>query len=41
MNWTELLEMELKAAYETTEGLLDLVNDDALVWKPATGKVEK
>lgn len=37
MNWTALLEMELEAAYKTTEGLLDLVNDDVLAWKPPTG----
>ena len=37
MNWTELLKNELEAAYRTTEGLLDMVEDDVLDWKPATG----
>ena len=37
MNWTELLKSEAEEAYRAAEGLLDLVDDDALGWKPATG----
>jgi len=37
MNWTELLESEVNATYHATLGLLDLVEDDTLDWKPATG----
>lgn len=37
MSWKELLDRETAAAYKPTEGLLDLVDDDMLDWKPATG----
>lgn len=37
MKWTPLLEAEIDAAYRATYGLLDLVDDDALDWAPATG----
>ena len=38
MNWTELLKSEIEDAYKVTNGLLDLVDDDQLDWKPATGQ---
>lgn len=37
MNWTELLRREIESTYRATEGLLDLVDEDMLGWKPATG----
>jgi len=37
MTWGELLEREIASAYRTTEGLLDLTEDNMLDWKPATG----
>ena len=36
MNWTELLKSEIEGTYKVTEGLLDLVDDDRLSWKPST-----
>lgn len=38
MNWTELLEQQVNETYRATEGLLDLVDDAALDWKPASGE---
>ena len=38
MNWTELLKTEIEDMYHATNGLLDLVDDDKLDWKPATGE---
>jgi hypothetical protein len=37
VNWTELLRKEIESTYRATEGLLDLVDEDKLGWKPATG----
>jgi len=37
MNWTELLKNEIESTYHATEGLLGLVEDRNLNWKPATG----
>jgi uncharacterized damage-inducible protein DinB len=37
MNWTDLLTAEIETTYKVTDGLLDLVDDDALDWKPSTG----
>ncbi len=37
MNWTELLESELDNAYKAAEGLISMVDDDSLDWKPASG----
>ncbi len=37
MNWTDLLRSGIDETYRATEGLLVLVDDDALAWKPATG----
>ena len=37
MNWTELLKAEVAASYKATEGLLDLVTDDMLDFKPESG----
>lgn len=37
MNWTELLKAEIQSTYTVTEGLLALVDDDTLEWKPSPG----
>jgi len=37
VNWTELLRKEIESTYKATDGLLDLVDEDKLHWKPATG----
>jgi uncharacterized damage-inducible protein DinB len=37
MNWTELLKKEAEMAYRATLGLLDLVDEDRLDWRPETG----
>ncbi|NIO02216.1 MAG: DinB family protein [Candidatus Latescibacteria bacterium] len=37
MSWTELLKREIGSAYKTTEGLLELVEEDTLNWKPSMG----
>jgi hypothetical protein len=37
MNWTDLLKSEIETTYGVTKHLLDLVDDDKLDWKPATG----
>ncbi|HOZ48692.1 MAG TPA: DinB family protein [Candidatus Hydrogenedentes bacterium] len=38
MNWTELLTDLMNAAYGSTKGLMDLVDEDLLGWKPASGE---
>jgi hypothetical protein len=37
MNWTELLKKQAKSAYRAAEGLLALVDDSRLAWKPTSG----
>lgn len=37
MKWTEVLEAQIETAYHSTLGLLDLVDEDQLEWKPETG----
>jgi hypothetical protein len=37
MNWTELLRTEIDSTYRVTQALMDLVDDDRLDWKPASG----
>lgn len=37
MNWTDLLAREIKYAYQAAEGLMDLVEDEDLDWKPSSG----
>jgi DinB superfamily len=37
MNWTELLKTRLEDTYRATEGLVGLVDDKSLAWKPVTG----
>jgi len=37
MNWTELLRTEIETTYMVTNGLLDMVDNDDLDWKPSTG----
>ena len=36
MNWTELLKSEIEYNYSVTEGLLDLVDEGSLTWKPSS-----
>ena len=38
MSWTELLKREIEYTYQSTEKLIDLVDDDELSWKPSTGE---
>ena len=38
MNWTELLSAEIEGVYGAVDGLVDLVADDDLGFKPATGE---
>ena len=35
MNWKELLKSEIENTYKVTDGLLALVDDDSLDWKPS------
>jgi uncharacterized damage-inducible protein DinB len=37
MTWTELLRTQAEAAYRSAEGLLEMVDEGELDWKPATG----
>jgi uncharacterized damage-inducible protein DinB len=37
MNWREFLKNEIQSVYRTTEGLVTLVEDRSLAWKPSTG----
>jgi hypothetical protein len=37
MNWTEMLASEIDTTYRATEGLVRMVDDDRLDWRPATG----
>lgn len=37
MNWKTLLHHELEYLYRVTDGLFELVDDESLDWKPATG----
>ena len=37
MDWTELLESEMGIAYGATAGLIKMVDDKSLGWKPSTG----
>ncbi|MFQ5865458.1 MAG: DinB family protein [bacterium] len=36
MNWLELLKNEIEYTYKVTDGLMDLVDDESLDWKPST-----
>ena len=38
MTWTELLKSQIESAYASAEGLIAMVDDDKLDWKPATGE---
>lgn len=38
MDWTALLKAEVEEVYRATEGLLDLVTDEELGWKPESGE---
>jgi len=38
MTWAELLKSQAEAAYASAEGLLTMVTDDDLGWKPETGE---
>ncbi len=37
MNWKELLQTEIESTYKVTDRLMDLVENQQLNWKPATG----
>ncbi len=37
MSWKELLTREVENAYQVTNGLLSMVDDDMLDWKPTNG----
>jgi len=37
MDWKDLLKAEMESAYKSAEGLIDLVDEDRLGWKPPTG----
>ncbi len=37
MNWKGLIESKIESAYAVAGGLIDMVDDDSLDWKPATG----
>jgi hypothetical protein len=37
MNWTDLLKAEIDHTYKASFGLLELVDEKSLGWKPATG----
>ena len=38
MTWTELLKLQIESAYASADGLIGMVNDGELGWKPATGE---
>jgi hypothetical protein len=38
MSWSELIKREIAATYGSAEGLVNMVDDSELSWKPATGK---
>ncbi len=38
MNWTELLTKAVEENYRAADGLIAMVKDDELDWKPSTGK---
>ena len=38
MNWKRFLTDEIESTYRATEGIIDLVDEDALDWKPTTGE---
>ncbi|MEJ2543363.1 MAG: hypothetical protein P8Y99_04795, partial [Calditrichaceae bacterium] len=35
MNWKELLKSEIESTYKLTAGLINLVDEDKLDWKPS------
>ena len=37
MKWTDVLERRMDEVYHATQGLVDLVDEDELEWKPETG----
>ena len=37
MNWTELLKAQVESTYRATEGLLGMVDEKNLSWRPETG----
>ena len=38
MNWTDLLTSQTRLTFKATEGLLDMVEDDELDWRPSSGE---
>jgi uncharacterized damage-inducible protein DinB len=37
MKWTDLLKSEIEATYQATTGLMDMVDESNLDWRPETG----
>lgn len=37
MNWTEMLRAQVESTFRATEGLMDLVDEKNLDWRPETG----
>jgi hypothetical protein len=37
MNWTKLLETKIEESYHAADGLMQLVDDKSLSWKPSSG----
>ncbi len=38
MNWTGLILAEMATSYKAADGLMALISEDELAWKPATGE---
>ena len=38
MAWMELLKSQIESVYASADGLIGMVSDDELGWKPATGE---
>ena len=37
MGWKDILKAEMESAYKSAEGLIELVDEDRLSWKPSSG----
>lgn len=37
MDWKEMLKAEMESAYRSAEGLMDMVDEERLDWKPSSG----
>jgi len=38
MHWRDLIQGEMEEAYRATAGLMDLVDEEQLAWKPEAGE---